>query len=65
MDARTERVARFLQVRDFEGDKENADRVWNEDYCDDDYKDAYRADARRLIEALRQFHRLNINTGEQ
>jgi hypothetical protein len=53
MDARTERVARFLQVRDFEGDRDEADKVWNEDLEPDEYKDAYRAEAVRLIEVLR------------
>jgi len=45
-------VARYLQLKDFEGDQSAADERWMEDYEPDSYKETYRKDARAIINII-------------
>ena len=45
-------VARYLQLKDFGGDQETADDRWQEGLEPDGYKEAYRKDARAIINII-------------
>lgn len=45
-------VARYLQLKDFEGDQETADERWQEGFEPDGYKEAYRKDAKAIINII-------------
>jgi hypothetical protein len=45
-------IARYLQLKDFEGDHSAADEHWQEGYEPDDYKEAYRKDARNIFNII-------------
>lgn len=48
----TDRIARYLQLKDFEGDQVAADERWLEDYEPDGYKEVYRKDAKNIFNII-------------
>lgn len=45
-------VARYLQLKDFDGNQEAAEERWQEGFEPDDYKESYRKDAREIFNII-------------